>query len=75
MKENVLAEVLNPRLTVDAMVERALEKSKDSFRDFCEFMENNKELGKANCIITFHKIILRKIFSHRGPRRLRCNFF
>jgi hypothetical protein len=44
--------VLNPRLTVDAMVGRALEKSKDSFRDFCEFMENNKELGKANCIIT-----------------------
>ena len=54
-KETALAEVLNPQLTVRDIVNRALEKSKDTFRDFCGYMETKEELGKVSCTATFTK--------------------
>ena len=51
-KEEALAEVLNPSLKVEDMVIEALEKSKDNFRSFCNFLEDTKDLGKVTCIIT-----------------------
>ena len=54
-KEDALAEVLDHKLKVEEIVERALEKSKENFRTFCDFLENHKELGKVKCIVTLTK--------------------
>lgn len=51
-KETTLAEALNPNLKVDDIVEKALERSKEKFQSFCDFLESSRELGKVSCIAT-----------------------
>lgn len=54
-KKITLAEILDPNLKVDDMVAKALEKSKEKFKGFCDFLENSQELGKVSCTITLTK--------------------
>ena len=54
-KENALAKVLDPKLKVNDMISRALEKSKESFKKFCDFLDHSQELGKVSCTITLTK--------------------
>lgn len=52
-KRVALAEVLNPKLKVDDIVEKALVRSKERFESFCDFLTKSQELGKITCTITF----------------------
>jgi len=54
-KETSLAEVLDPSLKVREIVAKALERSKEKFRGFCDFLEKYQELGKVSCILTLTK--------------------
>ena len=54
-KETTLAEVLDPSLGVDDIITKALERSKEKFRGFCDFLEKSQELGKVSCIVTWTK--------------------
>lgn len=48
-KEVALYEELDSESKVNEMVTRALERSKEKFRKFCDFLDNSKELGKVSC--------------------------
>lgn len=51
-KRVTLAEVLDPNLKVDDIIEKTLERSKESFEDFCDFLTKSQELGRVACTIT-----------------------
>jgi hypothetical protein len=54
-KEDALVRALGPNLTIDDIVTKALELSKENFQRFCDFLEHSKELGKVHCTITLTK--------------------
>jgi hypothetical protein len=54
-KQRALVEALKPNLKISEIVELALDKSKDNFRSFCDFLNENRELGTVNCFVTFTK--------------------
>lgn len=54
-KEKTLAEVLDPKLKFDDIITTALEKSKERFEAFCDFLNKSQELGKLSCTITLTK--------------------
>ena len=54
-KKTALAEVLEPNLKIDDIVEKAGEKSKEKFTSFCDFLDESQELGKVSCTITLTK--------------------
>jgi hypothetical protein len=54
-KKKALAEVLDPSLTVDELISGALQRSKDYFKSYCDFMQKSPTLGKMNCAISFTK--------------------
>ena len=54
-KETSLAEVLDLSLEVDDIIAKALEKSKEKFERYCDFLDRSQELGKVSCIITLTK--------------------
>lgn len=54
-KETSLAEVLDLSLKVDDIVAKALEKSKEKFESFCDFLDKSQELGEVSCTVTLTK--------------------
>jgi len=54
-KEIALVKALDPNLTVDEMVTKAVERSKEEFEKFCEFLDKSEELGKVSCAVTLTK--------------------
>lgn len=54
-KKIALAEVLDRSLKVDDIIEEVLERSKERFRRFCDFLDKSQELGKVSCTITLTK--------------------
>ena len=54
-KDKALAEVLDPNLKLDDIITKALEKSKEKFEEFRNFLEKSQELGRVSCTITLTK--------------------
>jgi hypothetical protein len=53
-KKETLAEILNPKLTIEEITEMATEKSKRKFEDFYNLL-SKQELGRISCYMTFTK--------------------
>ncbi len=68
-KRVTLATVLEPSLSVDEVIERAINKSKKKFESFGSFLKNAKVLGTISCDITYTKgrfstkVVTRNLFS------------
>ena len=54
-KEKALVEFLYPNLKLDEIIAKALEKSKERFERFCDYLEKSQEIGRVSCKITLTK--------------------
>jgi len=54
-KRNSLAEVLDSNLKIEDIVAKSLQKSKEQFERFCDFLEKTQEFGKVSCTIILTK--------------------
>jgi hypothetical protein len=51
-KKMMLAEMLEPKLKLDDIIQKASEESKEKFRSFCDLLTGSPELGKVSCYAT-----------------------
>jgi len=54
-KKRALAEALDPNLRIKDMIDKSLQRSKEEFERFCDFLEKSQELGEVSCTITLTK--------------------
>jgi len=54
-KRRALAEVLDSNLNAKALVEKALERSKETFTKFCDFLDSTQEIGHITCTAKLSK--------------------
>ena len=54
-KKKALAEVLDPSLKINDLIIKSLQRSKEEFERFCDFLEKSQELGKVSCTIVLTK--------------------
>ena len=54
-KKTALAEVLDPELEINEILDKAIQRSKENFQRFCDFFEEPQEIGKLVCNINYTK--------------------
>jgi hypothetical protein len=77
-KRIALASVLESSLTVDQIVEKAWQQSKERFREFAEMLSKSQELGKVSCSLAltsgrFKTKIAEKVMLRDARLEINCD--
>jgi len=54
-KKRALAEILDPSLKINDIITKSLQRSKEEFERFCDFLEKSQELGEVSCTVALTK--------------------